>query len=162
MIESNRRWRRRLLVVIAVLVVLAAGRMALRYVDWQMTGAHVSKDAPGAKRFAERFGLRLADGDHVVYGEVQSSFPDSGAYLVVDVPSIADRERLMEQSGLRCAPADPATLGQRRGVDDHGPGTAPALQDCSGSHRYNGGLTASFDPVDHHLGTRIYIGAYEM
>ncbi len=125
-----------------------------------MTGIHVYEDAGGARHLAERHGLSMREHDRVEYGEMQSSFPDSGAYLVVGVQSPADRERLLADSRLSCGPADPTV--SRRAVADHGSGTSPTLQSCARYDTGIGGLIITFDPMGSDGGRRLFIDAYDM
>lgn len=153
-------WRWFLLPLAAVVALLVAGWLFIRWVDSSMTGIHVSEDAGGAREFAERHGLVLRDTDEVEYGEIQSSFPDSGAYLVVLVPSTADRDAVIARSRLGCEPADPTV--SRRAVADHGSGTSPTLQSCARHDTGIGGLVVTFDPLGSDGGRRLFVDAYDM
>ncbi|MGJ0120122.1 hypothetical protein ACQ7HM_13045 [Williamsia sp. MIQD14] len=148
--------------VMAVLVVLTGGWLMLRWIDDGMTGVHVSEDKNSARRLAQGLGLELRPGDRIVYGEYQSSFPDSGSYLVVETRTPADRDRLLTTSAMGCGPESRTPGSQHRSRDDHGPGESATLIGCHSAVSGAGVLSAEYDPADGTSGTRIYIQASQM
>ncbi|MCF8572251.1 hypothetical protein L5G32_18485 [Gordonia sp. HY002] len=132
--------------VVAVVAIIFGGRWALTtWIDRGML-PHTYEDADGAVRMATRMGLVLIDGDKVVYGEVTSAFPDSGAYLVVQTPSRERLTALLARSDFP-PPTEIDTAHDRlRPIDRHGPESSPTL--VRSERRKSGDyLTAIWDPV---------------
>ncbi len=162
--RSHQTW---LWVSIAAIVAflglfLAAGWLALRWFDAGMSGVHVSENPKAARHLAESLGLQLARDDRVVYGELQSSFPDSGSYLVVATRTPADRDRILAASSMSCTRETPSQYVTQRSVDDHGPGSSATLVTCRSTIAGQGVLSANYDPAAPDAGTRVYVQASEM
>ena len=148
-----------------IATVIVGGWLGWRWFIDGFSGVHVSENPKAARSLAEGLGLQLGDGDRVIYGELQSSFPDSGSYLVVATKTAADRDRLLAQSSLTCTPppgTDYVWTGRQRAVSDHGPGDSPTLVTCTSVIGGIGELNAIYDPGDTHHGTRVYISASQM
>lgn len=160
----SRLWAVAVALLVAT-VIIVAGWLGWRWFVDGFSGVHVSENPKAARSLAEGLGLQLGDGDRVLYGELQSSFPDSGSYLVVATKTPASRDRLLAQSSLTCTrPTGAAYVwtGRQRAVSDHGPGDSPTLVTCSSVIAGMGELNAVYDPGDTHHGTRVYINASQM
>ncbi len=133
-----------LVIVISGLLLVGLKWAIFEWIDRGMT-IHTYESADGARSMAEHMGLVLVDGDTVKFGEVTSSFPDSGAYLVVATPSADRSRRLLARSELPASTPNGTDLGQRA-LSDHGPSPSPTLVS---SHRWDsrGYLSVTWDPA---------------
>jgi hypothetical protein len=127
----------------AVVLVVGLGWLAFALIDDGMSSVHVSESETGARSIAEGIGLALTADDHVAYGEVASSFPDSSAYLVVTTRSADRTAELLATSGFSKAAS--VTDGLVRAPERHGPSPTSTLVQSRASNS-NGYLVAYWDP----------------
>jgi hypothetical protein len=127
----------------AVIFVLGLGWLAFALIDDGMSSVHVGESKSGARSIAEGIGLALTADDHVAYGEVASSFPDSSAYLVVTTRSAERATELLAISGFSNAAS--VTDHPVRAPERHGPSPSSTLVKSQVSNS-DGYLVAYWDP----------------
>ncbi|MFI8774890.1 hypothetical protein ACIGKQ_22395 [Gordonia sp. NPDC062954] len=148
-----------LVVVVAVAGVSVLGKMALAWIDNGMTQVRTHESADDARDFVEGFGAKLTSQDHIDYGEVQSSFMDPSAYIVVTTSS-PDRVTELLRASHFPPPRPVRSPDQVRGPADHGPVWAPTLVRSKVTVPGADLLVAVWDPK--HAPRALYISAYQM
>lgn len=147
------RWKLRVILSVAIvlLVVIVVGILAWPALSrWQGRSSAAS--------LASGVGLQLSDDDRVVYGEVYSAFPDSTAFLVVEVDSPERRDVLLRTSRMPQSVQDDADRYASSKAVAHGLQLTTPVMRSVRPEDSRGTLSAVWNPQISE-GTRLYVYA---